>query len=75
MTFLLRFVTFVLLVCVNSPTFATLYKCIFVKLDDGKTYSLTFLKSSAESAIYVNNSNADGNGKELISYLNEDKSP
>lgn len=41
---------------------------------DGKTYSLTFLKSSAESAIYVNNSNADGNGKELISYLNEDKS-
>ena len=41
---------------------------------DGKTYSLTFLKSSAESAIYVNNSNADGNGKDLISYLNEDKS-
>ena len=41
---------------------------------DGTTYSLTFLKSSAESAIYVNNSNADGNGKELISYLNEDKS-
>lgn len=40
----------------------------------GKTYSLTFLKSSAESAIYVNNSDADGNGKELISYLNEDKS-
>lgn len=41
---------------------------------DGKTYSLTFLKSSAESAIYVNNSNADGNGTELISYLNGDKS-
>lgn len=41
---------------------------------DGKTYSLTFLKSSAESAIYVNNSNADGNGTELISYLNSDKS-
>lgn len=40
----------------------------------GKTYSLTFLKSSAESAIYVNNSNADGNGSELISYLSEDKS-
>lgn len=37
MTFLLRFVTFVLLVCVNSPTFATLYKCIFVKLDDYET--------------------------------------
>ena len=32
---------------------------------DGKTYSLTFLKSSAESAIYVNNSNADGNSKSL----------
>lgn len=41
---------------------------------DGKTYSLTFLKSSAESAIYVNNSNADGNGTELISYLNREKS-
>ena len=37
MTFLLRFATFVLLVCVNSPTFATLYKCIFVKLDDYET--------------------------------------
>ena len=36
---------------------------------DGKTYSLTFLKSSAESAIYVNNSNADGNGKEAGSGL------
>ena len=36
---------------------------------DGKTYSLTFLKSSAESAIYVNNSNADGNGKENLSLI------
>lgn len=40
----------------------------------GKTYSLTFMKSSAEAAVYVNNSDADGYGTDLISYLNDDKS-
>lgn len=37
-------------------------------------YSLKFLKSSAEAAIYVNNSDADGNGTDLMTYLNADKS-
>lgn len=41
---------------------------------DGTNYILRCMKSSAEAAIYVNNSNADGNGTELISYLNQSKS-
>ena len=41
---------------------------------DGKTYTLNFMKSNAEAAIYINNSNADGNGTELMTYLNDDKS-
>ena len=41
---------------------------------DNKTYTLKFMKSNAESAIYINNSNADGYGKELMKYLNENKS-
>lgn len=41
---------------------------------DGKTYSLIFMKSNAEAGIYVNNSNVDGNGTDLMSYLNDDKS-
>lgn len=41
---------------------------------DNKTYTLRFMKSNAEAGIYVNNSNADGNGTDLMSYLNEDKS-
>ena len=41
---------------------------------DGTEYTVEFIKSSAEAAIYVNNSNADKNGTELITYLNSDKS-
>ncbi|MBR1731316.1 MAG: CotH kinase family protein, partial [Ruminococcus sp.] len=41
---------------------------------NGASYTLTFMKSKAEAAIYINNSNADGKGTELISYLNADKS-
>ncbi len=37
-------------------------------------YELRFMKSSAEAAIYVNNTNADKNGAELIEYLSRDKS-
>ncbi len=40
----------------------------------GKTYTLKFMKSNAEAAIYINNSNADGAGKDLMTYLNETKS-
>lgn len=39
-----------------------------------KTYTLKFMKSNAEAAIYINNSNADGKGTELMKYLNVDKS-
>ena len=41
---------------------------------DGKTYTLNFMKSNAEAAIYINNSDADGNGTDLMTYLNVDKS-
>lgn len=41
---------------------------------DGKNYTLKFMKSNAEAAIYINNSNADGYGTELMTYLNESKS-
>ena len=40
----------------------------------GKTYTLKLMKSNAEAAIYINNSNADGFGTELMQYLNADKS-
>ncbi len=40
----------------------------------GKTYTLRFMKSNAEAAVYINNTNADGNGAELMTYLNSDKS-
>lgn len=40
----------------------------------GKNFKLIFMKSTAESAVYINNDNADGNGTELITYLNSDKS-
>lgn len=40
----------------------------------GENCSLVFMTSSAEAAVYVNNSNADGNGMSLIQYLNMDKS-
>lgn len=39
----------------------------------GKKYALRFMKSNAEAAIYVNNTDADGNGTELMQYLNVDK--
>lgn len=40
----------------------------------GKTYTLKYMKSNAEAAIYVNNTEASGNGEALLVYLNEDKS-
>lgn len=40
---------------------------------DNTDYKLKFMKSNAEAAIYINNSNADGNGTDLMSYLNVDK--
>ena len=40
----------------------------------GKNFKLVFMKSTAESAVYINNDNADGNGTELMTYLNSDKS-
>lgn len=39
----------------------------------GKTYTLKFMKSNAEAAIYINNSDADGYGTELMEYLNATK--
>ena len=39
----------------------------------GVSYSLTFMKSSAEAAVYVNNPDADGAGTDLLSYLSADK--
>ena len=41
---------------------------------DGKSYTLRFMRSTAEAAIYVNNMNADGKGTELIEYLSQKKS-
>ena len=41
---------------------------------DNKTYTLKFMKSNAEAGIYINNSDADGNGTNLATYLNKDKS-
>lgn len=40
---------------------------------DGAAYTLRFMKSSAEAAIYVNNDNADGEGTDLITVLNDNK--
>ena len=40
---------------------------------DGRSYSLTFMRSSAEAAVYINNPDADGNGSELLGYLSADK--
>ncbi len=40
----------------------------------GKTYTLKFMKSNAEAAVYINNSDADGNGTDLMDYLNVNKS-
>lgn len=40
----------------------------------GTDNKLVFMKSNAESAVYINNTNADGNGRGLWEYLSEDKS-
>ena len=40
----------------------------------GHSYTLTLKNSNAGAAIYINNPDADGNGTDLMSYLNEDKS-
>ena len=41
---------------------------------NGTDYTLKFMKSNAEAAVYINNSDADGKGTELMQYLNYDKS-
>ena len=41
---------------------------------DGKDIKVTFLRSTAEAAIYVNNSDADDNGTDLFTYLTKSKS-
>ena len=40
---------------------------------EGSTYSVKYMKSNAEAAVYINNPDADGNGTDLMSYLNADK--
>lgn len=37
-------------------------------------YTVKFMKSNAEAAVYINNSDADGKGTDLMTYLNADKS-
>lgn len=37
-----------------------------------ETITLTFMKSNAEAAVFINNDNADGNGADLFAYLNDD---
>lgn len=44
-----------------------------VKADE-KEYTLRFIKSNAEAAVYVNNDNADKKGTDLFTYLSDDKS-
>ena len=39
----------------------------------GQDYTLKIMNSNAEGAIYINNPDADGNGTDLMSYLNETK--
>ena len=41
---------------------------------DERTYTLKVMKSGAEAAVYINNSDADGSGTDLMTYLNADKS-
>ena len=40
----------------------------------GESFTLTMMNSNAEAAIYINNPDADGNGTDLMTYLNDDKS-
>ncbi len=37
------------------------------------TYTLTFMKSNAEAALFINNDDVDGTGTDIFSYLNNDK--
>lgn len=39
----------------------------------GQNYTLKIMNSNAEGTIYINNPDADGNGTDLMSYLNETK--
>ena len=39
----------------------------------GQNYTLKIMNSNAEGAIYINNPDADGNGTDLMSYLNDTK--
>ncbi|WP_405344966.1 CotH kinase family protein [Ruminococcus sp.] len=39
----------------------------------GQDYTLKIMNSNAEGAIYINNPDADGNGTDLMSYLNDTK--
>jgi hypothetical protein len=41
---------------------------------ENETYKLRFMKSEAEAAVYVNNSDADGKGTDLFTYLSDEKS-
>ena len=41
---------------------------------DGQNFMLTMMRSNAEAAIYINNPDADGEGTDLMTYLNDDKS-
>lgn len=47
---------------------------VYSVIAEGTEYTLKFMKSTAEAAIYINNSDADGSGTPLIEYLNQDKS-
>lgn len=42
-----------------------------VKVKD-ETFSLRFMKSNAEAAVFINNSDADGKGTDLMTYLNDE---
>ena len=39
----------------------------------GSSFTLKIMNSNAEGAIYINNPDADGNGTDLMTYLNESK--
>ena len=38
-----------------------------------KTFTLNYMRSHAEAAVYINNPDADGKGSDLMTYLNADK--
>ena len=40
----------------------------------GQSLTLRMMRSNAEAAIYINNPDADGEGTDLMTYLNDDKS-